>query len=166
MDNVAHSLRIVDYDDRLAAAFHDINKAWIEDMFVYEEVDRVVLENPRKYIVDAGGVILFVEAEGRGIVGAGALKKSGEGEYELTKMGVTEDARGLKAGEFLLQALIARAGELGATKLYLLTNAKCEAAVHLYEKNGFALDVEIMRDYGGSYDRCNVAMRWVGKSAL
>ncbi len=162
MDNVAHSLRIVDYDDRLAGAFHDINKAWIEDMFVYEEVDRVVLENPRKYIVDAGGVILFVEAEGRGIVGAGALKKSGEGEYELTKMGVTEDARGLKAGEFLLQALIARAGELGVTKLYLLTNAKCEAAVHLYEKNGFAHDAEIMRDYGSSYDRCNVAMRWVG----
>ncbi len=162
MENPAHSLRIIEFDDDRAVAFHDINRAWIEDMFVLEEVDRDVLENPRERIIEPGGAILLVEAERRGIVGAGALKKSGEGQYELTKMGVTAEARGLKAGEYLLKALIARAQAMGATKLYLLTNAKCEAAVHLYEKNGFVHDAAIMRDHGKGYARCNVAMRWMG----
>ena len=156
------ALRILPFTDARAPLFHAINKAWIEDMFVLEEVDRDVLENPKELIIAPGGDILFVEAEGRGIIGTGALKHSGVGAYELTKMGVNASARGVKAGEFLLQALIERAQALGATKLYLLTSKNCEAAIHLYEKNGFVHDAEIMADYGASYGRCNVAMRWMG----
>ena len=52
-------------------------------------------------------------------------------------MGVSSPVRGLKAGEYLLAATIAKAHELGAAPLYLLTNHTCEAAIHLYEKFGF-----------------------------
>ena len=78
-------------------------------------------------------------------------------------MGVRESARGLKAGEFLLAAVIQRAEELGADTLYLLTNARCAAAIHLYEKLGFQHDAEIMAKYGARYERCDVAMRYVGQ---
>jgi aspartate racemase len=154
--------RIRTYSDDLAASFHDINAQWIESMFVMEDTDRDVLLHPRERIIDRGGDILFVETADHGIIGTCALQKTGEGAYELTKMGVLETARGLKAGEFLLDAVIKRAGALGATKLYLLTNAKCAAAIHLYEKLGFRHDAEIMADYGARYERCNVAMRYVG----
>ncbi|WP_341714016.1 GNAT family N-acetyltransferase, partial [Erythrobacter sp.] len=77
-------------------------------------------------------------------------------------MGVRETARGLKAGEFLLEGMIERARELGAEELYLLTNSKCAPAIHLYEKLGFVHDVDIMARYGARYERCNVAMRYVG----
>ena len=43
----------------------------------------------------------------------------------------------------------------------LLSNAKCAAAVHLYEKAGFRHDAEIM----ARYERCNVAMRYVAPAA-
>jgi len=119
-----------------------------------------VLLNPRERIIDAGGVILFVEARGLGIVGTCALQKTGPGKYELTKMGVRASVRGLKAGEFLLSAIIGRARSLDAELLYLLSNAKCAAAVHLYEKMGFKHDAEIMARYGARYERCNVAMRY------
>lgn len=151
-------MRIVEYDDSLAGAFHDINAEWIEAMFVLEPTDREVLENPRERIIEPGGAILFVEAGELGVVGACALQKTGPTAYELTKMGVREAARGLKAGEFLLEAVIARAQALGADPLYLLTNAKCAAAVHLYEKLGFVHDAGIMAEYGARYERCNVAM--------
>jgi N-acetylglutamate synthase-like GNAT family acetyltransferase len=153
-----HTLTLHPYHDDLADAFYRINAEWIESMFVMEPTDRDVLENPRARIIDADGDILFVEASGLGIVGACALLKTGESAYELTKMGVLESARGRKAGEYLLDAMIARARELGAHKLYLLTNKKCAAAIHLYEKAGFVHDAEIMRDYGTRYDRCDVAM--------
>ncbi len=152
------TLTLRPYHDDLAEAFYRINAEWIETMFVMEETDRDILTNPRERIIDAAGDILFVEASGLGIVGVCALLNTGDGAFELTKMGVLESARGRKAGEFLLSAMIARARELGARKLYLLTNKKCAAAVHLYEKLGFVHDAAIMQNYGARYDRCDVAM--------
>jgi DNA-binding MarR family transcriptional regulator/RimJ/RimL family protein N-acetyltransferase len=155
-------LSIRDYCDDLAGAFRDINAQWISSMYTMEQADREVLDDPRGRIIDPGGAILFVEAEGLGVVGACALQKTGEGRFELTKMGVLETARGRKAGEFLLRAVIARAHRMGAELLYLLSNKKSAPAIHLYEKLGFAHDAEIMRDYGARYARCDVAMRYVG----
>ena len=154
-------LAIHEFSDDLAPYFHDINAEWITDMFQLEATDREVLEYPRARIVDRGGVILFVEARGLGIVGTCALQKTGETSFELTKMGVRASARGLKVGEFLLHAMIERAIQIGAEPLYLLTNTKCAAGIHLYEKAGFQHDADIMSRYGARYARCNVAMRYV-----
>lgn len=153
-------LTIREYDDTLAGEFRDINAEWINAMFRLEAVDNEVLNHPREKIIDTGGLILFVEARGLGIVGACALLRSGPGAYELTKMGVRESARGLKAGEFLLNEIIRRAMAMHADPLYLLTNKRCAAAVHLYEKLGFRHDREIMARYGAEYERCDVAMRY------
>jgi N-acetylglutamate synthase-like GNAT family acetyltransferase/DNA-binding MarR family transcriptional regulator len=157
-----NGLAIVDFSDELAAAFHDINAEWINAMFRMEAADREVIENPRARIVDPGGAILFVEAPGLGVIGTCALRKAGEGVFELTKMAVRPAAGGLKAGEFLLAATIERARAMGAETLYLLTNRDCAAAIHLYEKLGFEHDTEIMARYGARYERCNVAMLYRG----
>lgn len=153
-------LRIVEFRDDLARTFHDINAEWIDAMFVMEATDRKVLESPRTMIIDRDGVILFVEADDLGIVGAVALMKASEGVYELTKMGVLETARGRKAGEFLLAACVERARSMDVQCLYLLTNHICEAAIHLYEKAGFQHDADIMEKYGETYARCDVAMKF------
>lgn len=154
------SLTIHEFNDALASRFRDMNAEWIEAMFRLETTDRDVLDNPRTQIIEPGGVILFVEAPGLGIVGTCALQKTGATSYELTKMGVRESARGMKAGEFLLAAMIERARSLGADPLYLLTNGRCESAIHLYEKLGFQHDADIMARYGSRYERCDVAMRY------
>jgi len=155
-------LRIREFSDELASEFHDINAEWITSMFRLEDTDRQTLENPRASIIDAGGAILFVEARGLGIVGTCALQKTSATGFELTKMAVRPDARGLKAGEFLLNAIIDKAAALGADPLYLLTNSRCAAAIHLYEKLGFRHDAAIMADYGARYTRCDVAMLYAG----
>jgi DNA-binding MarR family transcriptional regulator/N-acetylglutamate synthase-like GNAT family acetyltransferase len=153
-------LRIVDYVDAYAADFRDINLEWIESMFALERRDRDVLDNPRERIIAPGGAILLAAHETRGIIGVGALQRSADEVFELTKMAVRESARGLKAGEFLLRALLDRAATMGAREVFLLSNRKCAAAVHLYEKAGFVHDAEIMREHGGDYARCDVAMRY------
>lgn len=154
------ALSIRDFSDDLAADFHNINAAWIEAMFTLEPTDRDVLENPRARIIDRGGAILFAEAADLGIVGTCALQKTGERQFELTKMGVVESVRGRKVGEVLLAATLDRAAQLGAETLYLLTNSACAPAIHLYEKLGFVHDADIMRDFGARYARCDVAMRY------
>jgi DNA-binding MarR family transcriptional regulator len=154
-------LIVREFTDALAPLFHEINAEWISSMFKLEQADREVLDDPRTHILDGGGAILFVEAPGLGIIGTCAIRRTGSGSAELTKMGVRESARGMKAGEFLLAATIARAKAMGIETLYLLTNSKCAPAIHLYEKLGFRHDAEIMATYGARYERCDVAMRYV-----
>ncbi|TRW17836.1 GNAT family N-acetyltransferase [Glacieibacterium frigidum] len=153
-------LTIHEFSDDLAHHFRDINAEWIEAMYRMEATDHEVLGDPRGRIIDPGGAILFVEAGGRGIVGACALQRTAPACFELTKMGVRSAARGTGAGAFLLAAMIARAKSMGAETLYLLTNRKSAAAIHLYEKAGFVHDAGIMADYGARYERCDVAMRY------
>ena len=157
-------MNIVEWDPALARHFRDINAEWIEAMFALEDADRTVLDNPQSTIIDKGGVILFVEAPGLGIIGTCALKPDGTGAFELTKMGVREAARGLKAGEFLLEKVIERARAMDIAELYLLTNKTCEAAIHLYEKLGFVHDAGVMERHGSAYGRCDVAMLYIGQS--
>ena len=156
------TLELVDYDDSLAGDFLRINTEWIEAMYTLEPTDREVLENPRARIIASGGVILFARASGLGIVGACALMQGDPGVFELTKMGVTASARGRKVGEFLLAGVITRARAMAdaglLTELYLLTNRKSAAAIHLYEKLGFVHSTDIMERFGRRYQRCNVAM--------
>jgi DNA-binding MarR family transcriptional regulator len=159
-DDARATLTIKEYTDELAGCFHDINAEWIQAMFSLEENDRRILSDPRGQILDHGGLILFVEAEGLGTVGTCALMRTDDGCFELTKMAVSACARGRKAGEHLLRAVLDRATAMGIGTLYLLTNTKCEAAVHLYEKVGFRHDTEIMDRFGRRYARCNVAMRY------
>jgi GNAT superfamily N-acetyltransferase len=154
------TLAIIGYSDDLASLFASINAEWIESMFALEATDRAVLNDPRRHIIDAGGLILFVSAPGLGIVGTCALRKQADGCFELTKMGVLETARGRKAGEYLLHAMLERARGLSMTTLYLLTNRRCAAAIHLYEKLGFVHDAAIMERFGGHYQRCDVAMSY------
>ena len=154
------ALSIREFSDELASAFRDINTQWIQKMYRLEPADMDVLEHPRERIIDTGGAILFVEAKGVGVIGTCALRKTGKGQFELTKMGVLEAARGMKAGEFLLNAAIERAHSMGAELLYLLSNRKSAAAIHLYEKLGFVHDKQIMRRFAARYERCDVAMRY------
>jgi N-acetylglutamate synthase-like GNAT family acetyltransferase len=157
----AAELTILPWAKERAQAFHDINAAWIEEMFALEQHDREVLEDPQRHIIDRGGDILFVESRTRGLIGACALMPAEDGALELTKMGVLSSARGLKAGEFLLRAVLATAQTMHRKPLFLLTNRRCAAAIHLYEKLGFQHDAEIMQRYGSMYARCDVAMRYV-----
>ena len=159
---MANRLTLHEFDDALAPHFAAINTEWLEAMYRVEAVDRDVLDNPRARIVDPGGAILFVEAEGLGIVGTCALQRTGAGQYELTKMGVLERARGLGVGAFLLDAIVARAARMEAKTLYLLSNRKSASAIRLYERAGFVHDAEIMAAYGARYERCDVAMQYAG----
>ncbi len=154
-------LAIRRFSDALADDFYRINAEWIGSMYRLEQTDIDVLKNPRTRIIEPGGDILFVEDPKLGIIGTCALQRTGERQFELTKMGVADHARGKKAGEFLLHAVIARAHALGCDRLYLLSNAKSAAAIHLYEKLGFVHDAGIMETFGKRYERCNVAMLYI-----
>jgi N-acetylglutamate synthase-like GNAT family acetyltransferase len=154
------SLRFIPFRPELAPHFREITTQWVSAMFALEESDRKLIESPQEEIVDRGGKIWFVEHPDLGIIGTCALLPHEDGVYELTKMGVLEGARGSGAGEQLLLYVLEQARAMNMDTLFLLTNATCESAIHLYLKHGFAHDQDIAQRYATCYERCDVAMRW------
>ncbi|WP_435209207.1 GNAT family N-acetyltransferase [Micromonospora sp. bgisy143] len=119
-----------------AAAFRTLNEEWISRFFTIEESDRKTLGDPFAAIVEPGGDVLVLRDGGQ-IVGCVALMHSSAGVFELSKMAVTPAARGRGLGRQLIEAAIARARQLGATTLFLVSSTKLPNAVHLYETAGF-----------------------------
>ncbi|MDF2178127.1 GNAT family N-acetyltransferase [Aliiglaciecola sp. CAU 1673] len=160
-----HDIEFLPFSPELARYFESINRQWIEAMFVMEQADQEMLSQPQRKVIEPGGRIWFARHPQLGIVGTCALMNKGQGAYELTKMGVLAEARSLKVGEKLLRYVLEQAKSMSMECLFLLTNERCEAAIHLYEKNGFEHCADIMQRFGKAYKRCDVAMRYRGIGA-
>ena len=118
------------------AAFRDINLEWIERYFAVEQKDRDVLDHPRKYILDPGGAILIAEDDCVPI-GVVSLVLMDGGSVELAKMGVRPSAQGKGAGRLLVDAAIAKARNMGMSRVYIETNSVLGPALRLYRDAGF-----------------------------
>ena len=151
-------LKIVNFKPEYANDFYTITKEWVEGMFGIEEIDRHYIEHPQENIIEKGGHIFFVEHEGE-LIGTAALVKCAEAEtLELIKMGVYAKARGLNAGQVLMDESVRLSKKLGAKKMYLETHTDCVAAIYMYKKAGF---VDAPVHAGCEYERCNLAMELV-----
>lgn len=129
-------IQIVDWEPRYQQAWKSLNIAWISRDFEVEQIDLDTLDYPEKYFINDGGAVLLAEKDGE-IIGTVALQPFGDGVFELAKMTVAESARGLKIGEMLGIAALERARQLGARKVFLLSNTKAYQAINLYFKLGF-----------------------------
>ena len=119
-------------------AFRDLNFQWIDEHFEREPKDVAMLKDPVRFIVEVGGQI-FAALRDHDIVGVCAVIPIGDCEYELVKMAVKTEARGLGAGRALMQAAEAWCARHGAKRIEIITNSVLEPAVRLYEKSGYAL---------------------------
>ena len=141
-------------DDMLA--FRTLNEGWITEFFTLEDTDRQQLGDPLGVIVRPGGQIFMAHLNGRP-VGCVALRPSGEGEFEISKMAVASELRGQGIGRRLLSHTIDQARLLGACRLMLGSSTRLESAVHLYERLGFQ-HVPVERRPVSPYARADVFM--------
>lgn len=148
------AIDIVDFAPEYAAAFRQLNEAWISQYFKMEPADYKALDNPKTYILDGGGSILIALHNGVP-VGACALIKMSDGKsFELAKMAVSPSMQGKGLGLLLGNTAISKARELGAQRLYLESNTILKPAIRLYEKLGFRKIAGIP----SPYERANIQM--------
>ena len=147
-------VEIISFNDQYAEDFAQLNFEWLEKYFYIENYDREVLTNPKKYILNDGGQILYALIEGE-VVGTVALIKRGEGVFELSKMAVTENYKGLRIGQKLMYACIDYAGQHGVKRLFLDSNRTLIPALKLYDKVGFK---EIPTPKDTPYERADIRM--------
>jgi len=146
-------VNILDYEPSLAKYFKSLNIEWINTYFTVEEHDLEQLNHADTHILNDGGIIIFAGINNE-IAGTCALIKTGDNEYELAKMAVDPKYRGRKIGNALMEAIIKKAIELGAKRLWLESNTKLLPALTMYEKFGFK---EIPID-NSPFSRANIRM--------
>ncbi len=117
-------------------AFARLNLEWLEANFEVEELDRTLLSDPERSVIEPGGEVIFAELHGE-LVGTCALLPHSEGVFELSKMAVTPLCRGLGLGRGLLREAIRRFTERGGQRLFLESSSKLPPALALYESEGF-----------------------------
>jgi len=127
---------VIKFEAQYAADFKRLNVEWLDKYELSEPADISMLENYQQEILDTGGAI-FLARVGEAIVGSAALIQEKEGEFELAKMAVSAAFQGKGISKLLLEKCLAAAGQLGAKKIYLVSNSKLTKAVSLYEKYGF-----------------------------
>lgn len=149
------SLEIIPFQPALREHFYRLNAQWLERHFRIEEIDRVVLSDPEKCVLEPGGAIFFARL-GEQIIGTCALLQESPGVYELTKMGVDEAFHGQGAGRRLLDAAIAEFHRRSGQTLFLESNSALAPALRMYEKAGFELQPAIRA--GSHYERADVYM--------
>lgn len=139
-------------------AFREINEEWIARLFTLTDADRQILTDPVARIVAPGGDVLIARDAREAAVGCIALVPHGDGVFELAKMAVAPHAQGAGIGRRLIAAALRRASELHGSRVFLGTNSRLEAAVHLYDRAGFrriTRDALPVADY---YARADILM--------
>lgn len=146
-------MQIIPYQPEYKHFFEQLNREWLEKLFVLEPKDEYVLTQPDEAIIQQGGRILFAEYEDT-IIGTVAIIWHTEGEVEIIKMGVNERYQGLGSGKLLFEAAIKTARDMGAKKIVLYSNRILHTALHIYLKAGF-VEVPVEK---GMYERADIKM--------
>lgn len=131
-------VEIVSYSKKYRKFFVDTSIRWISEHWKPEPADLRVLSDPKKYILNRGGRIFVALFKGKP-AGVCALQKLGDSanSYELSKLAVVPESRGLGIGRALCRAAIAEAKKLGGSRVFLESNTVLKPAIRLYRSLGF-----------------------------
>lgn len=147
-------VEIVSYRPEHATAWRSLNEDWlVAGGYALEPKDQLVLGDPQGSILDKGGHIFIAERGGEP-VGCCSLMAMADGGYEVGKMAVGAEARGLNLGWRLLEACETAARAAGGHRLYLETNKAQTHAIALYRRFGFV----DLPPQPTPYARCDVWM--------
>lgn len=148
-------IQIISYEPGYQPIFKSLNENWITSHWQLEPHDLETLDYPQENILDKGGYIFIAIHKGEPI-GVCALCKMNDSiyDYELAKLAVASDSHGKGIGQLLCKAVIDKAKEMGATRLFLESNTLLKPAISLYRKLGF----KELREYHPAYARGDIQM--------
>lgn len=149
-------VKITPFQSKYKADFKQLNERWIQKFFTFEKSDSRILGNPEKYILESGGAVFFAVHQKK-VIGTIGISNHGKGIFEVNKMAVAEEFQGQSIGAKLLTEAIAFAKKKKAKQVYLESNTKLRAALHLYNKLGF----KKVKDFTSTtYKRSNIKMTY------
>ena len=132
-----HKIEIIDGDnylEEIKALIKEYTTSLGRDLS-FQSLDDEIKNLSSKYSGDNGrSLVLLVDGV---VMGCVAYHKLSENCCEMKRLYVKPEARGLRSGEKLIEAITDIARENGFKEMMLDTITPLEAAIHLYKKCGF-----------------------------
>ena len=147
-------ISIESFKKEYTSAFYFLNKEWIEESWELEESDINDLSTPKEYIIDKGGEVFFAIKDNK-VIATSAMVYIDDSTFELAKMTVAKEFRGLGIANQLMDRCIDFAKGKNAKYIVLITNSALVIARNLYDKYRFK-EIDLDSDKYG--DRGNVKM--------
>jgi ribosomal protein S18 acetylase RimI-like enzyme len=147
-------ISIESFKKEYTSAFYSLNKEWIEESWELEESDINDLSTPKEYIIDKGGEVFFAIKDNK-VIATSAMVYIDDSTFELAKMTVAKEFRGLGIANQLMDRCIDFAKGKNAKYIVLITNSALVIARNLYDKYRFK-EIDLDSDKYG--DRGNVKM--------
>ena len=150
-------MKVIEYQQEYKKDFIKFNTDWIEDNFGSLEKEDIDTFNHIEKSLEEGAMIYFAIEKGNVLATCMAKPFDESGTWELCKLGSNKHFPHKGAGSAVFQAAMDWAVKHGASRLFILSNSKLKAALHIYEKYGFH---EIkLEDY--EYVRGDIAFEYI-----
>lgn len=150
-------MNIVQYKTEYKKYFIQFNTDWIKDNFGYLEKEDLETFNQIEANLAKGGMIYFAVENGNVLATCMAKPLGDDGTWELCKLGSDNHLPHKGAGSAVFEAAMNWAIRHEANRLFILSNSKLKAALHIYEKFGFR-EVKL-DDY--KYVRGDIAFEYI-----
>lgn len=130
-------MKVIEYQEKYKKDFIQFNTDWIEDNFDSLETEDLDTFNHIEKSLDEGPMIYFAVEGENALATCMAKPLDKKGTWELCKMGSNKYIPHKGAGSAVFQAAMEWAIQHGANRLFILSNSRLKAALHIYEKYGF-----------------------------
>lgn len=151
-------MRIILYEERYKQYFIDFNTDWIISNFGFlEEHDKEAFHQIDEAMEK--GAMIFFAIENHNVLATCMAKPMKDTTWEICKLGSNKHVPHKGAGSAVFEAAMQWALHHGAERLFILSNSKLKAAIHIYEKYGFK---EIKLD-NYEYIRGDIAFEYLKK---
>lgn len=150
-------MKIIEYQEKYKAYFIQFNRDWIIDNFGYLESEDIDTFNHIEESLKKGGMIYFALEDEQVLATCMVKPLDEDGTWEVCKLGSNKHIPHKGAGSAVFKEAMTWATNHGARRLFILSNSKLKAALHIYRKFGF---YEIkLDDY--EYDRGDIAFEYI-----
>lgn len=130
-------MNVIQYQEKYKQYFIQFNTDWIIDNFgCLEKEDSDTFDHIEDSLKN-GAMIFFAVDNGNVLATCMAKPLGDDATWELCKLGSNKNLPHKGAGSAVFEAAMSWATQHGAKRLFILSNSKLKAAVHIYEKYGF-----------------------------
>lgn len=130
-------MNIIQYQEKYKKDFIQFNTDWIIDNFGYVEEEDLHTFHHIEESLKNGAMIYFAVENENVLATCMAKPLKPDGTWELCKLGSNKYLPHKGAGSAVFEASMNWAIQHGAKRLFILSNSKLKAAVHIYKKYGF-----------------------------
>lgn len=130
-------MNVIPYKEEYKKDFIQFNTDWILDNFGYLEKEDLDTFHHIEESLKNGAMIYFAIENGNVLATCMAKPLRDDGTWELCKLGSNKHLPHKGAGSAVFEAAMHWAAMHGAKRLFILSNSKLKAALHIYGKYGF-----------------------------